>query len=178
MLPPAASRNRAGPDSADHDRRSASNPHRRRRYHACQQPVAQRNLARLRTRRLALATISAFSAAPQRPRRGQHLNATEIGKLLSTPSPYLDQTRQDHPIALTRCNVPITLRSRCLGYDRRYIRLVQACPEDKTLEDDPETGEPFWGDNEKSPIGRLGSLRSPLLPSYPGYPDNADRRAV
>ena len=38
---------------------------------------------------------------------------------------------------------------RCLGCDRRYIRLVQACSEDTTLEDDPETGEPFWAINEQ-----------------------------
>ncbi len=38
---------------------------------------------------------------------------------------------------------------RCLGCDRRYIRLVQACSEDTALEDDPETGEPFWAINEQ-----------------------------
>jgi hypothetical protein len=30
---------------------------------------------------------------------------------------------------------------RCLGCDRRYIRLVQLCSEDTELDDDPETGE-------------------------------------
>jgi Domain of unknown function (DUF4145) len=37
---------------------------------------------------------------------------------------------------------------RCLGCDRRYIRLVQVCSEDMELEGDPETGEPFWTVNE------------------------------
>jgi hypothetical protein len=39
---------------------------------------------------------------------------------------------------------------RCLGCDRRYIRLVQVCSEGITLEGcDPETGEPFWDINEQ-----------------------------
>jgi hypothetical protein len=39
---------------------------------------------------------------------------------------------------------------RCLGCDRRYIRLVQVCSERITLEGcDPETGEPFWDINEQ-----------------------------
>src|SRR5207244_5577052 len=64
------------------------------------------------------ATIAAFSAALQRRRRGVPVSTStrrklspSIGKLLGTPSPYLDQTRQDHPITLTRCKVPVRLRS-------------------------------------------------------------------
>jgi hypothetical protein len=38
---------------------------------------------------------------------------------------------------------------RCLGCDRRYIRLAQACSEDTDWEDDPETGEPFEAINER-----------------------------
>ena len=38
---------------------------------------------------------------------------------------------------------------RCLGCDRRYIRLVQECSEDTTVEVDPETGEPSWAINEQ-----------------------------
>jgi hypothetical protein len=39
---------------------------------------------------------------------------------------------------------------RCLGCDRRYIRLVQLCSEDTEVVDvDPETGEPFLAMNEQ-----------------------------
>jgi hypothetical protein len=55
---------------------------------------------------------------------------------------------------------------RCLGCGKRYIRLVQSCSEDADLEDNPETGEPFWAVNERvtywpSPTRQLGRWRSP-----------------
>jgi hypothetical protein len=83
------------------------------------QPVAQRDLACLRTRRLALRdNRGLLRRTPTAPSRcpSQDFYATQavpiIGKLLGTSSPYLDQTRQDHPIALTRCKVPVRLRLR------------------------------------------------------------------
>lgn len=38
---------------------------------------------------------------------------------------------------------------RCLGCDRRYIRLGQECSEHTDVQDDPKTGEPFWALNER-----------------------------
>ena len=76
------------------------------------QPVAQRDLARLRTGRLRY-LLRHVPTAPSRclvrtsTRRKLCLS---IGKLLGTRPPCIDQTRQVHPIATTRRNVRARLR--------------------------------------------------------------------
>ena len=44
---------------------------------------------------------------------------------------------------------------RCLGCDRRYIRLVQLDSEDSSWDEDPHTGENFETRTSELPTGRL-----------------------
>src|SRR5215470_9343519 len=95
------------------------------------QPVAQRDLARLRTRRPALRhNRRLLRRAPTSPSwcPTQHFNATETvpinWQITWHTIPLPRSNKADHPIAPIRCNVPITLRLRSTLYSlhRRNAR--------------------------------------------------------